>query len=137
MKPELEPTEVTRQVYQRLLSNQNFDAFVLNLLWQRLSLRTKEVLEISKSWYFGELQVAETWQVPALVIVFRNAALLAHPRYWGNLAELANACRELTLCDRVQVMGNDTCIRLWYDHNGKHWHSQTVPLPADWHPEES
>lgn len=131
------PEEVTRQVYQRLLSNSNFDAFVLNLLWQRLSLRTKEILELSKSWYFGELQAAENWQVPALVIVYQRIALLAHPNQGQNLWEIANTCRELTGCDRVQIIGSDTCVRFWYDYHSKQWHSQTLPLPADWNPEGS
>lgn len=128
------PAEVTRQVYQRLLHNRSFDAFVLGLLWQRLSPHTRRALDVHR-WYFGELQAAENWQVPALVIIFRDAALLAQERHWESLSEIANACKALTCCDRVQIMGRDSCLRVWYDHSTQQWYRQAVPLPADWNRE--
>lgn len=134
---QLPPEELSRAVHQRLLAKQDFDAFVLNMLWFRLSIRTKEVLECSKTWYFGELQVSEHWRVPDLVIVFSNAALLAHPRHEENLSEIAGVCKALTRCDQLQILGGDICIRLWFDHSSQRWYRQTVQMPADWHLEES
>lgn len=131
------PEAFRRSVHQHLTADQTFDAFVLNCLWMRLSLPTKEVLECSKTWYFGESQAAENWRVPALVILFRGASLLAQPHYWEQLLEIANHCKAITCCDRIHVIGSDSGIRLWFDYSGKQWHRQTMSLPADWQTEDS
>jgi hypothetical protein len=131
----LMPDAFRRSVHQQLLNDRNFDVFVLEQLWLSLSQATKDVLTCSKVWYFGELEVADRWQVPALVILSSGATLLAQPRYWDQLVEIASHCKALTACDRVQLLGSDIGIRLWFDYSSQQWLQQNLPLPADWHTE--
>jgi len=129
------PGEVSRNVHQRLMQGHDFDAFVLQILWSRLLLPTKELLECTKAWYFGEVELEQGWRVPALVILFENAALLAKERYWVNLIDIAKHCQAVCRCDRVHVIGRDTGLRVWFDYHSGAWIRTTMPLPADWHRE--
>lgn len=129
------PGKVSHAVHQRLLQNIDFDAFVLQIVWFRLSLQTKEVLECTKAWYFGEVELEQGWRVPALVILFENAAILAKERYWMNLIDIAAHCKAVCRCDRVHVIGCDTGLRVWFDYHSGAWYRATMPLPADWNRE--
>ncbi|GEM_PF-6702384 len=131
------PDELSRAVYQRLIKSREFDTFVLQMIWQRLALQTKEILECSKTWYFGEIGVEPGWCVPALVVLFENAALLAKEQFGANLIDLAEQCQSVCKCDRVHVIGCDTGLRLWFDYHTSTWVRASMTLPADWHREGS
>ncbi len=131
------PGEIGRSIHQRLLQSKSFDTFVLQVIWFRLTLPTKEALECSKSWYFGEMNLEPGWTVPVLVILFENTALLAKERYWLNLLDIADHCKAVCLCDRLQVVGSDCCLRVWFDYHSGAWYRDFAALPADWNREDS